>query len=439
MDRIKQKLLLLAIALLFVIVSFYLTAGFNPVFVLAQETTAGSDEEIDDTKGDIKKTEKKLKEEAKKLERYEGDLNRTQGAINTTQAEINKTDALIEETEETISRKEQELVDLNKRIEAQKKILTRLMQEMYYGTKDPLFNITIKQSGFSQMLGGEDYILTLEDKVNSVIGGIKDSKKKIKEDKEELSEEKESQENLLVVKETQQKILLGEKVETKTKIVKKEASISELQSKLQDLKSDLSKLTGKSYSAKNIREAVAFASKNTGVPKGVLYGFLKKETNLGANTGQCTYKKVEKVAVDRYKKLLKKNKKWQSSINLLYKRKAIFYEIVKSLGYSKKKKVSCSPSGYIGQGGAMGVSQFMSDVWRGYESRIAAETGNRKPDPWSLTDGVMAMAIKLKNAGATSSKKSVIRKASINYLGVFNRNYYEGIVYWSKNYKRLFQ
>lgn len=86
----------------------------------------------------------------------------------------------------------------------------------------------------------------------------------------------------------------------------------------------------------------------------------------------------------------------------------------------------------------MGVAQFMSDVWRGYESDIRSKTGHKNPDPWNLTDGVMAMALKLRKAGATSDKESVIKKASINYLGNFNANYYNGIVYWAKNYKKLF-
>ena len=87
----------------------------------------------------------------------------------------------------------------------------------------------------------------------------------------------------------------------------------------------------------------------------------------------------------------------------------------------------------------MGIPQFMSDVWRGYEGQIAARTGHKTPDPWNLTDGVMAMAIKLDRAGATSDKESVIRKASVNYLGTFSPGYYNGIVYWSKNYKLLFK
>ncbi len=199
----------------------------------------------------------------------------------------------------------------------------------------------------------------------------------------------------------------------------------------------MSVLTGKSYNAKDIREAVEIASKETGVPKGVLYGFLKMETNLGANTGQCTYDQVKKDALSRYYN--KNKKKYKNSIALLERRHDIFLDIVDELGYSKSKKVSCTPGSYVGQGGAMGVAQFMSDTWRGYESQIASKTGHKDPDPWDLTDGVMALALKVSRAGATSDSASAIRKASINYLGAFNANYYNGIVYWSKNYKKLFE
>ena len=86
----------------------------------------------------------------------------------------------------------------------------------------------------------------------------------------------------------------------------------------------------------------------------------------------------------------------------------------------------------------MGVAQFMSDVWRGYESDIAINTGHKNPDPWSLTDGVMAMALKLKKAGATSDSESAIRSAARSYLGTDHAPYYQGIIYWSKNYQKIF-
>ncbi|GBE17360.1 amiB activator [bacterium BMS3Abin15] len=399
---------------------------------LAQESTEEPEIDqgaVDDTEEDIEGLEKKLEREEGIKARYEGDLSRTQGAINATQYEINKTDALIEETEETISRKEQEVVDLNKRIEVQKEILSRLMQEMYYGTKEPLFNITIKQNGFSQMLGGEDYILTLENKINSVIGDIKDSKKNIKEDKEELEGEKDKHEGFLSVKQVQQQALLNEKAVTQSKIAKKEVTISEFNSKLSKLRSILSGFLGESYDASDIVDAVKFASKKTGVSKGFLMAMLDKESDLGRFTGACTYKNTRVKDSDKEE----------------------FKKICKELDYDyKKKKISCALSSG-GYGGAMGVAQFMPTTWAwgSYPSQISAITGHNPADPWNLMDGVVGMALKLERAGG--DKKSGERSAAmIYYCGSDHpaetypgriascNNYADTVISWSDGYDDFF-
>lgn len=403
-------------------------SGGLPVF--AESDTK---EDIED---DISKFEKKLKRETKKINVLEQDLGQINSSLSSTKQLIFRVENLLKQTETTIERKEGEIKHLEKQLILERYILKSLIQEMYSIGDISIASIVLAENNLFKLLHGEESLFSMQEKMQEVIRRITEVRTKITNEKFSLEDTKADQAQLLDIKNKQKRILVSEKIETEDDLEDKQATVAELQSKLQDLKSDLSKLTGKSYSAKNIREAVEFASGKKGVPKGVLYGFLKMETNLGANTGQCTYKQVKKDAINLW---YGKSSKWKASRDLLEKRHGIFKDIVKKLGYSKSKKVSCTPRSYRGQGGAMGVSQFMSDVWRGYESRVTAETGHRKPDPWDLTDGVMAMAIKLKGAGATSSKKSVIKKASINYLGGFNSNYYKGIVYWSKNYKRLFQ
>jgi len=328
-------LFFVVLALAFYVFNFSLSARV----VLAGETTIGSEEEIDDTEGDIKKIEKKLKEEESKKERYEQDLNRTQSAINSTQSAINKTEVAISETENTIERKEKELESLSKKMLAQKEVLTRLIQELYYIKKNPIENYFTSQENFSKIIGNMDSIITLEEKINVIISNIKGTKDVIENDKKELEEEKESHENLLVLKENQKQVLNSEKNETQTKVAKKEASISKLNSELSKLKSSLSKLLGKSYDFDDILKAAKFAGKATGVRKDYLLGMLVVESNLGRYTGGCNYKESR-----------------MSSY-----RKKIFKEICKGLDYNyKKKKVSCPPASYKGTGGAMGVAQFIA-------------------------------------------------------------------------------
>ncbi|HPN54592.1 MAG TPA: lytic murein transglycosylase [Candidatus Moranbacteria bacterium] len=442
MDAKKKKFVWFVVWALVVPVFAWSQLSFYKSAMAADEETGEVKEsisEIEDKKDEIEdekdEVEDKLKKEQKALEKKQQELSQVQGSLYYTQSLISKTQSALEDVKQTITRKELELVNLDNQIKLKEELLKSFLQEIYYIKSKPILDVVLEEKNFSDIFSNVNHLMTLEEKIAAISADLAKTKTQIEQDKVKLADMKEEHEDVLEQKIDEKQGLLADKAEAASAVAEKEATVEELQAKLAELESDLNVLTGKSFNAKDIREAVEYASEKTGVPKGVLYGFLKMETNLGANTGQCTYKEVEKVAVARYKKY---GSKYKASIALLYKRQDLFYDLVDDLGYSKNKKVSCSPSGYVGQGGAMGVPQFMSDVWNGYESSISANTGHKTPDPWDLTDGVMAMALKLKKAGATSDSASAIKKASINYLGTFYANYYNGIVYWAKNYKKLF-
>lgn len=405
---------------------------FSVFTPLAQVRAA---DDPDDIEEDIDDLEAKLKKEEAKKTTLEQNLNRLDTYLRSTQAAIVKTQDAIRNTTDALEKKALEIQLLEQEIDYKKGVLRGLIQEMYFNGDKPLVHAVLAEASFSTVLDRASQTMTFQERVQGTLDEVQDLEAAAETERANLAAAKAEKERLLAQKKAEQQDLSADKAEVAEDLESQEKIVARLRKELAELQSDLAALTGKSYNAKDIKEAVEFASDRTGVPRGVLYGFLKMETNLGANTGQCTYKEVEKVAVARYKKY---GSKYKSSIALLYKRMDIFYDLVDDLGYNKSKKVSCSPSGYIGQGGAMGVAQFMSDVWMGYRSQIASQTGRKNPDPWNLTDGVMAMALKLKKAGATSDSSSAIRRASINYLGAFNQRYYDGILYWSKNYKKLF-
>jgi membrane-bound lytic murein transglycosylase B len=86
----------------------------------------------------------------------------------------------------------------------------------------------------------------------------------------------------------------------------------------------------------------------------------------------------------------------------------------------------------------MGVAQFMPDTWNAYKARVASATGHNPPNPWNLTDGVMAMAKKLSMVpGVTSGNRSAWKKAATLYLGTSYAPYINGILYWADHYKEL--
>jgi len=216
----------------------------------------------------------------------------------------------------------------------------------------------------------------------------------------------------MALEKNKKNILLNQ---TEGEIQEREATISEIQSKMLELKSDLNRILGKSYDTGEIKDAIKFANKITGVRKGFLFGMLSMESGGNPNAGACTYK----------------------NCSMRDDRKEYFKDIVEELNDSgkkykyKKMPVSCASSSYPGSGGAMGAAQFMSDTWWGYKDRIASATGHDPPDPWSLLDGVVAMALKLENDGAAKDGKVSIKNpcngksvkvkweiyASMRYLG----------------------
>lgn len=401
--------------------------GMAPQVVLAADDIEELEEDVEKVKDKIKKAEEKKAA----LEREAGALS---ASLSQTERAIAETQIKIKQAENVIERKQAEIELLEAQIVEERALIAELLQDLYYEGHATMPELLFSQDDFTSLISHPDRLLSVKERIIVLLDSLESRSSETATERTALETAKADHQELLAEKAVEKRELATDRAEVLGEVEDQEKVISRLQKELGELQGDLATLTGKSYNAKDIREAVEDASDETGVPEGVLYGFLKMETNLGANTGQCTYKEVEKVSIARYKKY---GSKYKASINLLYKRRDIFYAIVDDLGYSKTKKVSCSPN-YIGQGGAMGVAQFMSDVWRGYEGDIRAKTGHKSPDPWSLTDGVMAMALKLRKAGATSDSSSAIRKASINYLGNFNNHYYSGIVYWAKNYKKLF-
>ena len=356
----------------------------------------------------------------KKQEQTQKQLKAAQSLLSKNQLQVSTTKNLIVTTESTITRKEAELDNLNKRIELQKTILEEYLRELYYSDQeDPLVILAIENRSLSSIVDNFDQTLNIKEKILNTLSEIKQSSNEVEKTKVELEGKKDDHEKLLGIQQ-------GQQYEIKSDITEAQATLAEVNAKINKLRSELSSLLGSSVSFSDIMDAAKFASKVTGIRKDYLLGVLVVESNLGRYTGGCTYKQSK-----------------MSGTRATY-----FKQIVKELGYNiDKVKVSCPPASYKGTGGAMGVAQFMPDTWMGYKSSIAAVTNHNPPDPWNLTDGVVAMALKLsKVSGVTAHKRSAEAKAYCVYLAGGNWaaycdskgvDYGAKVLYWADNYERL--
>jgi membrane-bound lytic murein transglycosylase B len=391
------------------IAAIFMVAGFLGYQILAGSNFVLAADSINDIEKDIKKQEDALS-------KLNQNLNAISSSVYSTQTQIDKTEAMIKEATESINRKKKELDLLSGRMDLQKEVLKNLLQEFYYNQKEPVLYSMLNENDLSKIFSEADHIITLNQKVYDTVEDIKKSKEDVQAQAKEIEEDRLDHEKLLDMKEDQKSILLSDKAETQGDINQKEATLGELNAKLSKLRSNLSGYLGKAYDAKDVEDAAKFASKASGVRKDFILGMLVVESDLGRFTGGC-YAKDSRMSGNRLK---------------------VFKSICSELDYKwEKRKVSCPPSGYTGTGGAMGVAQFMPDTWMGYKSSIASRTGHNPPDPWNLTDGVMAMGLKLARGGATS-KKGECNAAKLYLSGTTSSKYNwycEKVLYWADNYE----
>jgi hypothetical protein len=132
--------------------------------------------------------------------------------------------------------------------------------------------------------------------------------------------------------------------------------------------------------AKQITETV---SKIVNVRKELLMAILMQETNLGTNTGECTFNQNDRYCVSRS----------AEDTNL-------FKEMCQKFGLNwLTAPVSCLQDGGS-HGCAMGLSQFMQKEWKGRELRIREITKHSFASPWNHCDAILATGMFLMDAGA---------------------------------------
>lgn len=360
----------------------------------------------------------KIDKETKAKNVLQQNLTSVQKSLLLTEQSLNETQKNIEDNQTEIERQNKQIELLNQKNELFESALSSTLRSFYLNQqgKPTFLEILDRESNKKGFMSDENDLNILQSQVIELMDEIKENKEVIQKEKDEVEEKKKKQEDLLALQKDQQQTLVSQKKQVQVEIYTKEATISELNAKLSEVESDLSNLLGKSVEANDIVEAVEIASKKTGVRKAFLFGELIQETNLGSYTGGCTYKNANMHSYDI----------------------PVFKRIMSDLGYKlDKKKVSCGGKGY--SGGAMGVAQFIPTTWAGYEAKIKKYTGHSPVDPWNITDGVMAMAIKLANDGATS-KDGEFDAARRYYCGSnISRssciNYANKVLYWAKNYK----
>lgn len=397
------------------------------------------DDEIEETEEEIDDLQDELEEAKDEKKKHEVAKQQIASEVASLNNSIISIETKIKGTEEEIEKLEQEIQRTRDNLEEKRQMLAEAIRTINQIEREISLMVLARGGNLKEYFSILDDLEQIQENVLKLANNVR-------AEKEVLEEKKAQQEKAYAAQEKQKDKLKSEKSKkayllnkTEEKINKQEVTISQLEAKVSKLKTELSSLLGESYDAEDIEDAAKYASKVTGTRKDFIMGMLVVESDLGRYTGGCTYEEVEDGAKDAYKDGRLSSRSYQT----FKRRRDIFKDICEDLDYDyEDQKVSCNPSSYAGTGGAMGVAQFMPDTWMGYQASIASVTGHNPPDPWNLTDGVVAMGLKLaKVPGVTSHKRSAECDAAKLYLSGTTSSHYQWycdkVLYWADNYDNL--
>ena len=331
------------------------------------------------------------------IDQYQGQIttyqkqgNTLSGQINQLNAQISKINLQIRATQLTINELDQEIADTQTKIgitqgdiTAKKVAIGELLQGLYQNDRTSLLELFLKNPRLSDVWSNAQNFTLAQDSLRVNVQQITDLATQLQNQEQEFAASRtdaasaaayqQSQQQQIASTKSQKNQLLtatkGQESKYQVLLVQTKATAAQIRDRIFQL------LGGGQLSFEDAYQYAKLAAGATGVPPELILAVLDRESALGQNVGQCSYKTA------------------MSPSNI-----PVFLQITQQLGLDPNTMMVSCANADGAYGGAMGPAQFVPSTWQLYAGGISGVTGHNPPSPWNNADAFAATGLYLKDA-----------------------------------------
>ncbi len=393
-------------------------------FVFAQQTRAELEKELADLEAQIKTLGDTITVTQQQGKTLKNDISVLTNKIAQSKLKIQSHLKAISQLNQNIKIKNQNINDLDAKLEREKESLAQIMRKTKYLEEYSVIDFALQSKSLSSFFEDADSFATVNRALKQSFDDIRISKGEIEKVKGELEEAKDQETEKKLAQELEKKkvetnqkeknnlleITKNQEAEYKKVLAARQKEAAQIRAKLFDLRDSASISFGQAY------DIALMASKTTGVRPSLILAILMQESSLGVNVGACYLRDQSTGDGVSIKSGDTKPRTMSPTRDV-----PVFVSLLARLGRPlEKTPVSCwipmySKGNPIGWGGAMGPSQFIPSTWKLFEGRIEKVTGASLADPWNPRDAITATALYLADLGAVAGNESSERNAACRY------------------------
>jgi len=296
--------------------------------------------------------------------------------IRATNLTLTELDASITQTQSQITVTQSDIVN-------KQAALANLLQGLYENDQASLLEMFLKNPQLSDFWNDTQNITLLQNDLRVAVQQVTDLQGQLQDQEQQFEASKADTVSIQQYQQAQASEISSTKQEksqlltaTKGQESKYQVLLTQTQATAAQIRNRIFQLLGGGQlSFEDAYQYAKVASNATGVDPSLILAVLDRESALGQNVGQCSYKSA------------------MSPSNI-----PIFLQITQQLGLNPDTMMVSCANADGAYGGAMGPAQFVPSTWEMYVQGISKVTGDNPPSPWSNADAFVATGLYLEDA-----------------------------------------